>query len=64
MESDIAAHLSRDTGVSTTVHCPDSVAIEAGATFVCTATSPDGSTATIVVHQDDDQGNLTFGVQR
>ena len=64
VEGDIAAHLTRDTGVSTEVHCPGSVAIEAGSAFVCSATSPDGSTATIVVHQDDDQGNLTFGVQR
>jgi hypothetical protein len=64
VESEIATRLSNRTGISTTVDCPDSVAIEAGTTFTCTATSADGSTATVVVHQDDDQGNLTFGIPR
>jgi hypothetical protein len=64
VESEIAARLADRTGLSTTVDCPDSVAIEAGTTFTCTATSADGSTATVVVHQDDDQGNLTFGIPR
>ena len=64
VENEIATRLADRTGVSTTVDCPDSVAIEAGSTFTCTATSADGSTATVVVHQDDDQGNLTFGIPR
>lgn len=64
VESEIAARLADRTGLSTTVDCPDEVAIEAGTTFTCTATSADGSTATVVVHQDDDQGNLTFGIPR
>lgn len=64
VESEIASRLSDRSGVATTVDCPDSVAIEAGTTFTCTATAADGSTATVVVHQDDDQGNLTFGIPR
>lgn len=64
VESEIASQLSDRTGQGTTVDCPDSVAIEAGTSFTCTATSADGSTATVVVHQDDDQGNLTFGIPR
>lgn len=64
VESEIATQLSGRTGLGTTVDCPDSVAIEAGTSFTCTATSADGSTATVVVHQDDDQGNLTFGIPR
>jgi hypothetical protein len=64
VEGEIAARIADRTGISTTVDCPDEVAIEAGTTFTCTATSADGSTATVVVHQDDDQGNLTFGIPR
>ena len=64
VEAEIASQLTARSGTGTTVDCPDSVAIEAGTTFTCTATSTDGSTATVVVHQDDDQGNLTFGIPR
>jgi hypothetical protein len=64
VEAQIATQLTDDTGVATTVDCPDSVAIAAGTTFTCTATAVDGQTSTVTVHQDDDQGNLTFGVPR
>jgi len=64
VENQIASRLTDDSGVATTVDCPDSVAIEAGTTFSCTATAVDGQVSTVKVHQDDDQGNLTFGVPR
>jgi hypothetical protein len=48
------------TGLS--VECPDDIEAEAGATFVCTATGTDGSTATIEVTQSDDEGNLTWEI--
>ena len=44
------------------VECPEDVAPEAGATFECTATADDGSTATITVTQKDDQGNVDWEV--
>ena len=38
------------------------VPAEAGHTFQCTATSPDGTTMTIEVTQSDDQGHVTYKV--
>lgn len=61
---EIASVLSRRIGGPTTVSCPDSVSLQAGATFTCTATAPDGSQATVVVRQVDDQGNVTWELAR
>jgi hypothetical protein len=44
------------------VSCPDDVPAEAGRTFDCTATNPDGTTLTIQVTQTDDQGRVTYKV--
>jgi len=62
VESDIAAKISASSGLHTTVACPGSVDIAAGTTFTCVATTDDGVSSTVTVHQDDDQGNLTFGL--
>lgn len=42
----------------TTVTCPDSVKLEKGKTFECTATYG-ASEAKLLIDQDDDQGNVT-----
>jgi hypothetical protein len=62
VESEIAAQISASSGLHTTVACPGSVDIAAGTTFTCVATTDDGVSSTVTVHQDDDQGNLTFGL--
>jgi outer membrane murein-binding lipoprotein Lpp len=63
LEGQIAQELEAQAGVRpSSVQCPDDVAPEAGATFECTATAEDGSTATITVTQQDDQGNLSWEV--
>lgn len=41
-----------------TVKCPDSEPAKAGVTFTCTATNPAGISATIMVTETDDQGNV------
>jgi Domain of unknown function (DUF4333) len=63
LEQQIAAELQAQAGVTpSSVDCPDDVEAEAGGTFTCTATADDGSTATITVTQQDDQGNLRWEV--
>jgi hypothetical protein len=63
LEQQIAAELEAQAGVTpSSVDCPDDVEAEAGGTFTCTATADDGSTATITVTQQDDQGNLSWEV--
>ncbi|MGH2684362.1 MAG: DUF4333 domain-containing protein [Actinomycetota bacterium] len=63
LEGQIAAELQAQTGVTpTSVSCPDDVPAEAGATFSCTVTADDGSTANVTVTQTDDEGSLTWEV--
>lgn len=62
VEREIAAQITASSGLATTVACPGSVDIAAGTTFTCAATTDDGVRTTVTVHQDDDQGNLTFGL--
>ena len=45
-----------------TVSCPDDQPAEAGHTFDCTATNPDGTTITLHVTESDDQGHVTYAV--
>ena len=59
VEQDIAHRVAQRTGQVATVDCPDSVDIEAGASFTCSVTTADGTALDVQVHQDDDQGNLT-----
>ena len=62
IEERIGVALSNQDGVTTTVSCPDSVVIAAGATFTCTAETDDGTTSTVVVRQVDDEGNVRWRV--
>ncbi len=57
----IEEDISYQTGTDVKVTCPDSVRIEAGATFDCVATAK-GTTATVEVTQVDDKGNVTWRV--
>ena len=43
-----------------TVSCPADQPAQAGHTFDCTATNPDGTTITLHVTETDDQGNVTY----
>jgi hypothetical protein len=58
--TDMQAKKLADEGV--VVSCPDDVPAEAGRTFDCTGTNPDGTTLTIEVTQTDDQGSVTYKV--
>jgi hypothetical protein len=63
LEQQIARELEAQTGVSpSSVECPDDVPAEAGGRFECTVTADDGSTATVSVVQEDDQGNVRWEV--
>jgi hypothetical protein len=63
LEENIRSELTAQAGVTPTdVSCPDDVPVEAGATFECTVTAEDGSTATVTVTQTDDEGNLDWEV--
>ncbi|HEX2025608.1 MAG TPA: DUF4333 domain-containing protein [Actinomycetota bacterium] len=63
LEQQIARELEAQTGVTpSSVDCPEDVPAEAGGRFECTATADDGSTATISVVQQDDQGNVRWEV--
>lgn len=46
---------------SVTVSCPDSLKVQSGTSFTCTATAPD-STFEVTVTQVDDAGNVTWKV--
>ena len=48
------------TGVKVT--CPESVPMEQGNTFTCTATTTEGQTATITVPQTDGEGNINWEI--
>lgn len=52
--------MTEQLGGEYTVTCPSDIPVSAGATFTCDATGADGSTGTISVTQDDDQGNLSW----
>jgi Domain of unknown function (DUF4333) len=63
LEQQIARELEAQTGVTpSSVTCPDDVPAEAGGRFECTVTADDGSTATVSVVQEDDQGNVRWEV--
>lgn len=55
----VGSSLAREAGQEPTeVTCPDKVKMEKGKSFDCTAKFG-GTTATVTMHQDDDQGNVT-----
>jgi Domain of unknown function (DUF4333) len=63
LNTKIATDMQSNLGIQgASVSCPDDVSVEAGRTFNCTATTPDGGTMTIEVTQSDDQGNVTYKV--
>jgi hypothetical protein len=63
LNQQIATDMQAKLGVEgVAVSCPDDVPAEAGRTFNCTATNPDGTTLTLEVTQTDDQGHVTYEV--
>ncbi|HEU0317583.1 MAG TPA: DUF4333 domain-containing protein, partial [Solirubrobacteraceae bacterium] len=51
--------IAQQTGASVkSVSCPRNIAERKGATFTCTLTGADGTTATALVTQKDDKGNV------
>jgi Domain of unknown function (DUF4333) len=63
LDAKIASDMQSNLGIQgASVSCPDDVSVEAGGTFDCTATSPDGGTMTLEVTQSDDQGHVTYKV--
>ncbi len=63
LESSLEGQLEDQLQTSgVTVNCPGDVKAEAGSTFECTGTLPNGDTITIRVTQKDDNGNVTWKV--
>ncbi len=62
LETEIEEELGAQGVPDSAVDCPDDVEVEEGDEFTCTATAPDGSTATILVTQTDDDGNVRWRV--
>ncbi len=64
LETTLTEGLEEQTGVVIeSVECPDEVPMEAGNEFECTATDDQGNTGTIIVTQDDDEGNITWRLE-
>jgi hypothetical protein len=61
LETNIATEMQSQLGLSgtPTVTCPDSVPIEQGNVFTCTA-ELDGDTVDVEVTQTDDKGNVSW----
>lgn len=60
-EREITKGIKDQTGVDAAVVCPEDVDLEAGATFICTATPKTGGrSANVLVTQKDDQGNVSW----
>jgi Domain of unknown function (DUF4333)/Protein of unknown function (DUF2510) len=64
IERQIAHDLTAQTRSNVTVSCPDSIPLATGSTFTCTATSSDGSSTSVLVVQNDDQGNVSWSITR
>jgi hypothetical protein len=63
LESQLQSDLQGRLGITvTSVACPDDVEAKAGVTFQCTAVGETGSTTTISVTQEDDQGNVNWEI--
>ena len=59
LETQLANEVQQN-GPALTVHCPDGVKAQAGATFQCTATATDGSSFALTVTQTDAKGNVSW----
>jgi hypothetical protein len=56
------ALIERATGASVqSVSCPSSVALRRGGSFTCVATGADGTTASVLVTETDDRGDVALG---
>jgi xanthosine utilization system XapX-like protein len=60
VEQQVAASLTGELGVTVTVTCPSRIPLEAGRTDECTASADDGRTATVLVSQTDDRGDVVW----
>jgi len=59
LEGVVKDEIAKDVGVTVqSVDCPSDVEAKKGASFQCTATGEDGTTAAIDVVQQDDKGNV------
>jgi len=63
LEQQISDGITEQTGVGiSTIDCPSGRPLQAGDTFTCTATTDDGTTLTITVVQNDNQGNVHWEI--
>jgi Domain of unknown function (DUF4333) len=63
LESQLQAGLQERLGITvSSVTCPDDVEAKADVSFQCTAVGESGSTTTISVTQEDDQGNVNWEI--
>lgn len=60
LEDNIAAGIKDARGFDAVVECPNDVDAEEGDEFTCKATAPDGTTATVLVTQTNDDGDVTW----
>ncbi len=59
VQAAVRALLVKDTGAQVrSVACPSRVALRQGATFTCTATGADGTTAPVLITQTDGKGKI------
>ena len=62
LETTLASQMQDELNLtSVEVSCPDSLKVQAGTSFTCTATAPD-STFEVTVTQIDDKGNVQWKV--
>ncbi len=60
VEREVARVLTQQQGVPVTVECPDDVLLEEGAVMSCRTSTADGSVGTVVVRQDNAEGDVTW----
>jgi hypothetical protein len=60
LETEVENGIQDQVGVAVTVDCPTDVKIEKGNEFTCTATDDQGSSRTVNVVQEDDEGNINW----
>lgn len=63
LEDEIVTGIQEQADVAVTVDCPDDIKIEEGNEFTCTAEDDQGTTHTIDITQDDDEGNVSWEVR-
>ncbi len=64
LETGISDQVKKDTGAKEVkVTCPDEVEAKAGGTFECDVDA-DGNTATFLITQKDDNGNVRWEVKQ